>query len=312
VPQQLTYPGVYVEEVDSGVRTIVGVATSITAFIGRTAKGPDNAATLVLSYDEFVATFGGIWAGSKLPFAVRDFFLNGGRQALICRLYVAPAAPPGGGDQPSGKAQLKIGADGDTQVSLIASSPGAWGNALRATVDHQGLPPNDPEPFNLTLTDSGGGQTERYVGLSLYSDRARNIRDVLETQSQLVRWAKDTLLQPPAPGTARVGPADGKDAASLAEDTAKTAAKDAKDKGRAGVAAQPGQAAADAANTAAKTALDNATKDQTAKQDAAKTATAAETTAKGVLDAATAKVAEGRRSYAAGRHTPTSRSSRSR
>ena len=32
MPQQLTYPGVYIEEVSGGVRTIVGVATSVTAF----------------------------------------------------------------------------------------------------------------------------------------------------------------------------------------------------------------------------------------------------------------------------------------
>ena len=30
-----TYPGVYIEEISSGVRTIIGVSTSITAFIGR-------------------------------------------------------------------------------------------------------------------------------------------------------------------------------------------------------------------------------------------------------------------------------------
>jgi phage tail sheath protein FI len=39
MPQPLTYPGVYIEEVPSGVRTIVGVATSITAFLGRAPRG---------------------------------------------------------------------------------------------------------------------------------------------------------------------------------------------------------------------------------------------------------------------------------
>ena len=40
MPSALTYPGVYIEEVPSGVRTITGVATSITAFIGRALQGP--------------------------------------------------------------------------------------------------------------------------------------------------------------------------------------------------------------------------------------------------------------------------------
>jgi phage tail sheath protein FI len=40
MPGQVSYPGVYIEEVSSGVHTIVGVATSIAAFLGRAASGP--------------------------------------------------------------------------------------------------------------------------------------------------------------------------------------------------------------------------------------------------------------------------------
>ena len=39
---QVSYPGVYVQERSSGVRTITGVSTSIAAFFGRTTKGPIN------------------------------------------------------------------------------------------------------------------------------------------------------------------------------------------------------------------------------------------------------------------------------
>ena len=34
MPVPPTYPGVYVQEISSGVRTISGVATSIAAFVG--------------------------------------------------------------------------------------------------------------------------------------------------------------------------------------------------------------------------------------------------------------------------------------
>ena len=40
MPVALTYPGVYIEEVPSGVRTITGVATSIALFIGWAPRGP--------------------------------------------------------------------------------------------------------------------------------------------------------------------------------------------------------------------------------------------------------------------------------
>jgi hypothetical protein len=42
MPVTPTYPGVYIEEIPGGVRTITGVATSITAFVGRAQRGPVN------------------------------------------------------------------------------------------------------------------------------------------------------------------------------------------------------------------------------------------------------------------------------
>ena len=42
MPVNPTYPGVYVQEIPSGVRTIAGVSTSIALFIGMTKKGPLN------------------------------------------------------------------------------------------------------------------------------------------------------------------------------------------------------------------------------------------------------------------------------
>ncbi|KYC37282.1 phage tail sheath protein [Scytonema hofmannii PCC 7110] len=86
MPITPTYPGVYIEEIKSGVRTITGVATSITAFIGRTLQGPVNEPTLINSYSDFERIFGGLWIKSTLGFAVRDFYQNGGSQAIIVRL----------------------------------------------------------------------------------------------------------------------------------------------------------------------------------------------------------------------------------
>jgi uncharacterized protein len=87
MPSSLTYPGVYVEEVPSGVRTITGVATSVTAFIGRARKGPIDTAVDITSFADFERNFGGLWLGSTMSFAVRDFFLNGGARAVIVRLF---------------------------------------------------------------------------------------------------------------------------------------------------------------------------------------------------------------------------------
>jgi phage tail sheath protein FI len=87
MPVTPTYPGVYIEEIPSGVRTIIGVATSITAFVGRALRGPADEAVIINSFGDFERIFGGLWSGSKLGFAVRDFYLNGGSQAIIVRLF---------------------------------------------------------------------------------------------------------------------------------------------------------------------------------------------------------------------------------
>jgi phage tail sheath protein FI len=91
MPSTLTYPGVYIEEIPSGVRTITGVATSITAFVGRALRGPLNEAVVINGFGDYERVFGGLWLDSSMSYAVRDFFMNGGGQAIVVRLF-APTA----------------------------------------------------------------------------------------------------------------------------------------------------------------------------------------------------------------------------
>jgi phage tail sheath protein FI len=81
-----TYPGVYIEELSSGVHTITGVATSIAAFVGWAPMGPTTEATMVESWAQYQTLFGGLDARSLLGYAVNQFFANGGQQAYIVRL----------------------------------------------------------------------------------------------------------------------------------------------------------------------------------------------------------------------------------
>jgi phage tail sheath protein FI len=195
MPAQLTYPGVYIEEVPSGVRTIVGVATSITAFVGRTRFGPVGDATPVFSSTQFARVFGGAWAASTLPQAVDDFFLNGGGHALIVRLAHDDATP----------AAFSVGG-----VDLVAASPGSWGADLRVAIDHDdldaalaaqlGLASKD-SLFNLTVRHAvAGGATERFTNLSV-EDNARNLATTLRDKSRLVRVADGWVKADPAAGT---------------------------------------------------------------------------------------------------------------
>ena len=85
MPAALSYPGVYIEEIPSGVRTITGVPTSITAFVGRAWKGPMDEPVRVNSAADYERIFGGLWRASMMSYAVRQYFTNGGSQAVVVR-----------------------------------------------------------------------------------------------------------------------------------------------------------------------------------------------------------------------------------
>lgn len=79
-------PGIHVEESGSAARAIAAVATSICAFAGRAPRGPPAKAVPVSSFAAFEATFGAAVPDCPLGDAVRDFFEQGGTQALVLRL----------------------------------------------------------------------------------------------------------------------------------------------------------------------------------------------------------------------------------
>jgi phage tail sheath protein FI len=194
MPVQLSYPGVYIEE-PSGAPAIAGVPTSIAAFVGRTARGPDNRATGIASFAEFERIFGGLDANSPVSFAVRDFFLNGGEQAVVVRLFRAPTGPGAKGKTP--KADLNVGTVG---LTLGAASPGSWGQFLRGRIDFGvsagalGAAKLDAAPwklFNLTLRDSSPGGAVEVYGSVTTADLPGRVDRVLKSQSALALWKGD-------------------------------------------------------------------------------------------------------------------------
>lgn len=92
MPVTPTYPGVYVQEIPSGVRTITGVATASTAFMGRAPRGPVDEPVTINSFGDYERIFGGLWLDSPMSYAVRDFYVNGGGQAIIVRLFCPSAS----------------------------------------------------------------------------------------------------------------------------------------------------------------------------------------------------------------------------
>lgn len=86
MPPDSDFPGVPIVEAKGGPPPIVGVPTSVTAFLGRTPLGPVDQPTLVQSLSEFTLAFGALTTDCPLGCAVSLFFANGGTHALIVRL----------------------------------------------------------------------------------------------------------------------------------------------------------------------------------------------------------------------------------
>jgi uncharacterized protein len=125
MPVVLTSPGVYVEEIPSGVRTITGVATSVTGFVGRTLRGSVEEPIPCPSWADFERRCGGLWKDSELGYTVYQFFLNGGSQAVVARV-------PAGATSASTTLAGSVGGN----LGLEAANPGSWGANLRVSVDH--------------------------------------------------------------------------------------------------------------------------------------------------------------------------------
>jgi uncharacterized protein len=118
MPEYLA-PGVYLEETRSVHGPIASAPTSITAFVGATAKGPLNTATDIASIAQYGETFGAPSPVSPVSIAVFQFFSNGGRHAVVVRTASA------GGRSRASASQVIGDAGKGTGVHALGHSPSA-------------------------------------------------------------------------------------------------------------------------------------------------------------------------------------------
>lgn len=177
MPVQVSYPGVYVQEVPSGARTITGVSTSIAAFVGMAKEGPKNVPVQVLGFLDYTRTFSNDISQGEMTDQVRQFFTNGGQQAYVVRV----------GDSALTPAKVTLTSlNGNNILTLTAVSEGENGMQLRATVDYNTASPE--RTFNLTVfrevNDASNNPTrtvsEFFKDLSMDPEDARFVADVLK------------------------------------------------------------------------------------------------------------------------------------
>lgn len=201
MPVTPTYPGVYIEEIPSGVRTITGVATSIAAFIDYFIKGPVNKAVQILNMGDFNREFGGLDTNSEASYGIQQFFYNGGTGAWVVRVVSGSVA--------AAKVEISntIPAAG-VPITVTSISEGEWGNNLRIEID-----PTAPaaDEFNLMVTEleiegqkSSVVRQEIFRNLSMDDSRPNHVVKVINDAnmgSKLIQVTANGTEPPVANGT---------------------------------------------------------------------------------------------------------------
>jgi phage tail sheath protein FI len=204
MPANLTYPGVYIDELPSGVHTITGVATSIATFVGWASQGPTNEATLIESWSQFQTQFGGFSQSNGSPnylgYAVNQFFNNGGQQAFIVRLV----ADGNDGTITAGLAVANLtDINNNVFLTLQAANPGNWATNYGILIK---VRTDDPTRFSLSVVYVPAGANpqvaESFQNLSLSPSDPLYVVRVINSDSNYVAfapgYAPPTSLLPPS------------------------------------------------------------------------------------------------------------------
>jgi phage tail sheath protein FI len=195
MPVALLHPGVYIEELSSGVRTITGVATSIALFVGWAPRGPVDRALRLTSFADFERSHGGLNANSVLGYAVRQFYDNGGSDAYVLRI---------------GDPATMVTASCDlNNLHVEASSPGDWAHDFSVRVTQRAAPNANRFTIDVIQPSANSAVIESFANLSMTTTDARFAPNVINGRSAFIDNLSDSAPTVPATtpgnGTAALG-----------------------------------------------------------------------------------------------------------
>lgn len=196
----LTAPGVYVQELPGGSRSISGVATSLTAFVGPAARGPANQPTTVSSWSEFDRSFGGLSPTSTMTQVVRHYFQNGGGQALIVRVV--------NDEQLVLTATAAAVAVAGFDHLRVTTTPGAGTtfDLTAALVDASGAVIDDGDPYSATISlDVAAPDLTAIEGMATGHGTPVSLVTALGEFPTVVPTAQTTHARSWAPRTVAIG-----------------------------------------------------------------------------------------------------------
>lgn len=203
MPDDPKSPGVYIRELPNPVRPLVGVSTSIAAFVGHADKGPVGEPKRVFNLTDFERLYGSVRPGLSLGQSVSQFFLNGGTDAYILRV--------GEGGE-AAAVQVLSAASGRRVATFTARQPGADGNHYRIGVSYNGSDPANLFTLTVTTRESGPQRRQEIISdLSADPNSEQYFVKVIGDRSRLITAEgpdtadADELLKT-AVGSSRSGP----------------------------------------------------------------------------------------------------------
>ncbi len=199
MPEYLS-PGVYVEEVPSGMKPIEGVGTSTGGFVGIAEKGPFGEAKLITNWSQFVRTFGGFIPNGDLAYAVRDFFTEGGTRCYVVRTcHYTGITDPTTTTAKAASVMLRDRVDpqGDA-IRIVASSEGTWGQGIKIKIAD--ATEDTANKFKLTVWfKEGKDPVETFDELSMNTDDPDYVETRINGASEYIRVEDQKENNAPGP-----------------------------------------------------------------------------------------------------------------
>ncbi|MGD9161905.1 MAG: phage tail sheath subtilisin-like domain-containing protein, partial [Desulfobacteraceae bacterium] len=197
----VSYPGVYMEEVPSGVRPIEAAGTSTAAFFGVAERGPIGEVKKIFNFTEFQTHYGGFLNSYFLAHSVYQFFNNGGTQCYIGRVAA-------GAETASVTIQDRGGTPQDS-ITISAISPGSWGNTIMVIISSDD--DEDPNTFNMIVyqdnpdPDKGPIQLEVFENLRMNPASPDYVETVVNSTSKYIQVTVNTANSNDEPGYSESG-----------------------------------------------------------------------------------------------------------
>jgi phage tail sheath protein FI len=170
----LRRPGTYAEELLLSPQNVLGTAAvSITgAFVGTNGRGPVNP-TFISTWNEYTSYFGGYSGSYLLPYAVFQYFANGGQGVYVTRVAGVGSAIATRNLVDRGSSQL-----GTLQVTAL--NPGAWGNSIFIDVADYGVAGTGRFTLTVHFGDASANTVvEKWTDLSMDPTDSRYVVNMI-------------------------------------------------------------------------------------------------------------------------------------